>query len=332
MKIGVVAPTYNEEGNVLKYYERITKIFREDLPEYDYEILYVDNKSTDRTREILEELCRKDKHVKCIFNVCNFGYLHNSFYAMTQSDGDATFMCHTDMQDPPEMLPQFVREWRAGTSVVVGVKEGSPDPKWILLCRKLYFTLIGMVAQTKQIAHFNNFGVYDRSFIETLRQLDDRDPYMQNLVAQYASSIKTIPYKQDKRTSGKGSTNFLELYDYAMIAITSTSKIPLRICTFVGALISAVSFIFAIAAMITKLANWSSFQPGISAISTGMFFLGGVQLFFLGILGEYILTITTQVLHRPVVVEEKRINFDEQKTEKTEIEKSKDKPEECMLA
>ena len=310
MKIGVISPVWNEEGNVLKYYERITKIFKEELPEYDYEILYIDNKSTDNTRAVLEELCKKDKRVKCIFNVNNFGFFHSSFYGFTQSDGDATFMCNSDMQDPPEMLPQFVKEWRAGTPVVIGIKQGSKDPKWLLMFRKMYYSLVGMLAETKQIAHFNGFGIYDRSFVETMRKLDDRDPYMKNLVAMYAPSIKTIPYTQNKRISGKGTTNFMELYDCAMVGITSTSKIVLRLCTFVGAFISFISIILGISAFISKLLNWNDFLPGISSIATGMFFLGGIQLFFLGVIGEYILSINTKVMRRPLVVEEKRINFD----------------------
>lgn len=311
MKIGVVIPTYNEEGNVERIYQRLVKIFHEQLPEYDYEILFADNKSTDKTREILETLCQKDKRVKCIFNVNNFGYYHSSFYAFTQSDGDATFMVNADMQDPPEMLPQFVKEWRAGTAVVIGIKTGSKDPKWLLMLRKIYYWVAGQLSQTKQIAHFNGFGLYDRSFVETMRALDDRDPYMKSLVAEYAPSIKMIPYKQDKRTSGKGTTNFFELYDCAMVGITSTSKIVLRSCTFVGLIMSFISLILALSAFIDKLLHWNDFQLGISALSVGVFFLGSVQLFFLGMIGEYVLTINKKATHRPLVVEEKRINFDD---------------------
>lgn len=310
MKIGVVIPTYNEEGNVERIYERLTKIFREQLPTYDYEILFADNKSSDNTRTILKDLCRRDKRVKCIFNVNNFGYYHSSFHAFTQSDGDATFMVNADMQDPPEMLPRFVEEWRAGSAVVIGVKTGSKDAGWLLVLRKIYYWIAGQLSQTKQIAHFNGFGLYDHTFVETMRNLDEREPYMKSLVAEYAPSIKTIPYKQEKRTSGKGTTNFFELYDCAMIGITSTSKIVLRSCTFVGLILSAISLVLAIAAFITKLLHWNDFQLGISALSVGVFFLGSVQLFFLGMIGEYILAINAKTTHHPLVVEEQRINFD----------------------
>ncbi len=309
MKIGVVIPTYNEEGNVRLIYERLQKVFKNELSEYEYEILYIDNKSTDNTRSVLEKLCKSDKRVKCIFNINNFGYYHSSFYGLTQSDGDATFMVNCDMQDPPEMLPQFVREWEKGIPVVIGVKEGSKDPAWILAFRKLYYRIVGTLSETEQIAHFNGFGLYDRSFVETMRRLDDHDPYMKNLVAQYAGEIKTFPYNQNKRISGKGTTNFFELYDCAMVGITSTSKIILRSCTFIGLFISIISLGLAVSAFISKLIHWNDFQLGISALSVGMFFLGSVQLFFMGIIGEYVLAINTKSMQRPLVVEEKRINF-----------------------
>ncbi len=310
MKIGVVIPTRNEEGNVERIYERLTEIFRKELPQFDYEILYIDNKSTDRTREILEALCKRDKHVKCIFNVHDFEFFRSVYHGMTQSDGDATFLINCDMQEPPEMLVDFVREWQAGTAVVLGIKQKSKDPLWIQCLRKAYYWTVGCLAESKQIANCNGFGLYDRSYIQILRDLDDRDPYPKNLVAEYAPSLKTFPYYQERRKSGHGTTNFFRLYDFAMTGITSTSKVVLRMCTFIGMLVSLIAIVIGISAVISKLTHWDSFQIGIAGIATGVFFLGGVQLFFLGILGEYILSINTKVTRRPVVVEERRINFD----------------------
>lgn len=316
MKIGVVIPTRNEEGNVERIYERLTEIFRKELPQFDYEILYIDNKSTDRTRGILEELCKRDKRVKCIFNVHDFEYFHSVYHGMTQSDGDATFLINCDMQEPPEMLVDFVREWQAGTTVVLGIKEKSNDPLWIQCFRKIYYWTVACLAESKQIAHCNGFGLYDRSYIQILRDLDDRDPYPKNLVVEYASSIKTLPYHQERRKSGRGTTNFFRLYDFAMTGITSTSKIVLRMCTFIGMIISLIAIGIGISAVVSKLMHWDNFQFGIAGIAAGVFFLGGIELFFLGILGEYILSISKRVTHRPVVVEERRLNFECTNTQK----------------
>ena len=309
-KISVVIPTYNEEDNVMTAYERVKAVFQKDLPQYDYEILFIDNKSTDKTRDILTDLCSKDKKVKCIFHVHNFHVYRSFYHGLTESDGDATFFTTADMQDPPELLPQFVKEWEKGTVAVIGIKHGSREPLFIRFLRKIYYKVICMLSSEKQIANFNGFGLYDRSFIEIMRQIDERDPFMKGLVSTYAASIKEIPYKQEKRTAGKGTTNFFRMYDYAMIGITASSKVLLRICTFVGVILSIISLCLALITVINKLINWNDFQLGMAALTTGVFFLGGVQLFFLGMIGEYILSINTTVARMPVVVEEKRINFE----------------------
>lgn len=310
MKIGVVIPTYNEEGNVERVYRRLTDVFAASLSQYDYEILYIDNKSTDRTRELLQDLCEKDKRVKCIFNIHNFDFMRSSFYGLTQSDGDATFLVNADMQDPPELLPQFVKEWENGTTAVIGIKEGSKE-SFILRCmRKFYYWVIKLLSEEEQIANFNGFGLYDRSFIQVLRQLNESEPYFKGIVAKYAASVKKIPYKQEKRTAGHGSTNFFKMYNFAMLGITSTSKIILRLCTLVGFLLSVISALAAVYVVVIKLIHWEAFQSGIATISAGVFLLGSVQLFFIGMLGEYILAINEKTSHQPLIVEEKRINFE----------------------
>lgn len=318
MKIGVVIPTFNEEGNVRGIYNRLSTIFQTELSRYDYEILFIDNKSTDGTRAILQELCEEDKKVKCIFNIHNFDFKRSSFYGLTQSDGDATFLVNADMQDPPELLTEFVKKWEAGTPVVIGTKIGTKE-SFVLRCmRRFYYWVIKLLSETEQIAHFNGFGLYDKSFIAILRNLKETDPYLKGIVAEYAASIEKIPYRQEKRTSGHGTTNFLRMYDFAMTGITSTSKVVLRICTFMGFSLSVISFFIAISVVISKLLHWNDFQLGIAAMSSGVFFLGSVQLFFIGMLGEYILAINTKASRQPLVVEEERINFEESDQKKNE--------------
>ncbi len=309
MKIGVVIPTYNEEENVRQIYDRLTAIFRKDLSRYDYEILFIDNKSIDSTRSILERLCEEDQRVKCIFNIHNFDFRRSSFYGLTQSDGDATFLVNADMQDPPELLTEFVKEWESGTAVVIGTKAGTKESFLLRCMRQFYYWVIKLLSETDQIAHFNGFGLYDKSFINILRELKESDPYLKGIVAEYAASIKKIPYRQERRMAGHGTTNFFRMYDFAMTGITSTSKIVLRICTLFGFSLSVISFFVAVSVVITKFLRWNEFQLGIAAMSTGVFFLGSVQLFFIGMLGEYILAINAKASQQPLVIEEKRINF-----------------------
>lgn len=311
MKIGVVVPTYNEEENVERIYERLTILFQNKLSDYEYEILFIDNKSTDSTRKRLEGICNRDKKVKCIFNVHNFDFRRSSFYGLLQSDGDATFLVNADMQDPPEMLVDFINEWRQGTPVVIGIKSGTKEPFLIRLMRKFYYKVIKILSESEQISNFNGFGLYDRTFIDILRRLKETDPYLKGIVAEFAPSIKKIPYIQQKRNRGTGTVNFFRMYDFAMCGITSTSKLILRMSTLIGFFISAISLLVAVSVLISKLLYWDQFQLGLAAVSVGVFFLGGVQLYFIGILGEYILSIHLRLADRPLVVEERRINFDE---------------------
>jgi len=320
-KIGVVIPTYNEEGNVCEIHRRLTEIFQAELPQYDYEILFIDNKSTDSTREKLERLCRQDSHVKSIFNIHNFDFRRSSFYGLTQSDGDATFLINADMQDPPELLPAFVEKWESGKSVVIGIKSGSRESLLLRCMRKFYYWVIKLFSESEQIANFNGFGLYDQSFIKILRQLNETDPYLKGIVADYASEIEKVSYEQRDRKEGKGTTNFFRMYDFAMSGITSTSKIILRMCTMIGFMLAIISLIVAISVIVSKFLHWEEFQLGMAAMSTGVFFLGSVQLFFIGIMGEYVLAINTKAAHRPLIIEERRINFEA--TEENEYETKK---------
>jgi len=310
VKISVVIPTYNEEGNVKRIYEFLTNLFHDKLSQLEYEILFIDNKSNDNTRMILENICVHDKRVKCIFNIHNFDFRRSSFYGLLQSDGDATFLVNADMQDPPALLIDFLEEWKKGIPVVIGIKAGSKESAILRLMRFFYYKVIKVVSDSEQIANFNGFGLYDKSFIDILRNLHETDPYLKGIVMEYAAGIKRIYYQQERRTAGKGTTNFFRMYDFAMAGITSTSKMVLRLCTLGGFFLSILSLIMAISVLVSKLLYWDEFQVGIAAMSVGMFLLGSIQLFFIGMLGEYIIAINGKITDRPLVVEEKRLNFD----------------------
>lgn len=309
-KISVTIPSYNEEKSVRLMYERLSRVFAEQLPQYDYEIIFVDDYSPDNTREEIRALCAEDKRVKGIFNARNFGFNRNVFECLLYGDGDATFMLFGDLQDPPEMLPEFVREWEAGHKVVVGQKTHSDESKLMYALRSLYYGVIGKLSDSKQIQHFNGFGLYDKAFIDVMRQIDDPNPYLKGLVSEFGMNIKIIPYEQAESLRGKSGFNFMKYYDVAMLGITSYTKILMRLATFLGAGLGIVSLILALIVLISKLLHWNAYPYGSAAILIGVFFIGAVQLFFLGILGEYILSINTRSMRRPRVVVGERINFD----------------------
>lgn len=310
-KISIMIATYNEEENVEPLSERIVGIFEKQLPEYDYEILFIDNFSKDKTRQKLIGLCQKNKRIKAIFNARNFGQIRSPMHGLKQTTGDCTIMLCADFQDPPELIPRFVKAWEKGYKIVIGIKNKSEENRLMYWIRSLYYRTIKRISQVEQIEHFTGFGLYDRSFIDVLRKLDDPSPYLRGIVSELGFERYEIPYVQAKRLHGKSKNNFFSLYDYAMIGITSYSKALMRIATFLGFIIAAASFVIAIVFLILKLIFWNNFPVGIAPITFGIFFLGAVQLFFIGILGEYILSINTRVMRRPLVVEERRINFDD---------------------
>lgn len=312
-KISVTIPCYGEEKSVRQMYDRLTAVFVEKLPEYDYEIIYVDDHSPDNTEEEIRKLCAVDKRVKAVFNVRNFGFTRNVFASLLYGDGDATFMLFGDLQDPPEMLPQMVAEWERGKKVVVGQKVKSEESKFMYAMRSLYYFVIEKLSSSKQVAHYNGFGLYDRAFIDVLRQLDDPAPYLKGIVSEFAMDLCVLPYEQAKSMRGKSGENFFKNYDIAMLGITSYTKILMRIATFLGAGLGIFSVILALFVLISKLLNWNAYPYGTAAILIGVFFIGAVQLFFMGILGEYILSINTRSMRRPLVVVGEKINFDKEK-------------------
>lgn len=315
-KISVLIPCYNEVDNVEPMSFAVTNVLREALPQYDYEILFIDNCSTDGTREKLEKICAQNKKIKAIFNVTNFGQFNSPFYGMCQTTGDCTISMCCDFQDPVELIPCFVEEWEKGHKIVSGIKTSSRENPILYFLRSMYYKLIKNMSSTQLIEHFTGFGLYDRTFINLLRELDDPIPFLRGIVAEYGHGFNRveIEYEQAKRRAGKTHNNFYSLYDAAMLSITSYTKVGLRLATLLGFLSSGVSLLIALIYLIMKLVNWNDFQAGNTPLILGVYVIGSVQLFFIGLLGEYILNINTRVINRPLVVEEKRINFDEEES------------------
>ena len=307
-KISVLVPCYNEEENV----EAISAAILEQLnklSDYDYELVFIDNCSKDKTRNIIEDLCSKNQKIKAIFNAKNFGQFNSPYHGMLQLAGDCVILMCADFQDPVEMIPKFVSEWEKGYKIVCGIKASSKENKIMRFLRTCYYKIIKKMSDVEQIEHFTGFALYDRSFIEVLRKLDDPTPFLRGIVAELGSERKDIIYEQQKRKAGKTKNNFYALYDAAMLSFTSYTKIGLRIATFLGVFIGIVSLIIGVIYLILKLLFWDNFSAGTVPILIGVFFFGALQLFFIGLIGEYIMAINTRVMKRPLVVEDKRINF-----------------------
>jgi glycosyltransferase involved in cell wall biosynthesis len=313
-KISVMIPCFNEVENVEPISEAVIDILDKELESYDYEILFIDNCSTDGTRDKLEKICANNKKIKAIFNVTNFGQFNSPFYGMCQTTGDCTILLCCDFQDPVELIPRLVEEWENGHKIVSAIKTSSKENPIIYFLRSIYYKLIKSMSATQMIEHFTGFGLYDKSFIEILRQLDDPVPFLRGIVAEYGHGFNRIEieYEQAKRKAGKTHNNFYSLYDAAMLSITSYTKVGLRLATFLGFISSGISLLVALIYLIMKLTHWHDFLAGNAPMILGIYVIGSLQLFFIGLLGEYILNINTRVIKRPLVVEEKRINFDEE--------------------
>ncbi|MEG0257314.1 MAG: glycosyltransferase family 2 protein [Christensenella sp.] len=316
-KISIMVPCYNEEENVIPMSKALVGLFDNELSNYDYEILFIDNCSTDKTRENLVEICKKDHKIKAIFNAQNFGQFNSPFYALCQTTGDCTVSICADFQEPVEMIPKFVKEWESGYKIVCGIKSSSKESGFIYFLRSCYYKLIKKMSRVKQIEHFTGFGLYDAEFMDVLRKLEDPSPFLRGIVAEFGYKVQYLEYEQQKRKSGKTHNNWYSLYDAAMLSITSYTKVGLRVATIAGFVLSGVSILIAIIYLILKLIHWDSFPLGMAPILMGVFFFGSIQLFFIGFLGEYIMNINTRVMKRPLVVEERRINFDD--TDKKDI-------------
>lgn len=309
--ITVLITCWNEEENVIPLTKEIINIFHSELKSYKFEIIFIDNCSNDLTRDKLYSLCEEYPEVKVILNAKNFGFFNSQFHGLLQTKGDCTILMCADFQDPVNMIPLFVKEWENGHQVVCGIKSTSKENHLIYFARSCYYKAIKMMSDTEQIEHFTGFGLYDSSFINVLVELHDPAPFLRGIVAEFAFNRKDIEYEQEKRRSGKSSFNLYKLYDAAMLSFTSYTKVGLRLCTFFGFLVSGLSITIAFAYLILKLMYWEDFSIGTAPILIGVFLMGGLQMFFTGLLGEYIMAMNTRILNRPLVIEERRLNFEE---------------------
>ena len=308
--ISFMIPCYNEKENVVPMSEAIVNLMNNELKEYDYELIFIDNCSTDGTRDLLRQICAGNIKTKAILNAKNFGQFNSPFHAMCQTTGDCTVTLCCDFQDPPEIIPQFVKEWENGYKIVCGIKATSKENKIMRFLRTCYYKLIRKMSDVEQIEHFTGFGLYDKSFIEVLKTLDDPTPFMRGIVAELGYKRKDVPYEQARRAAGKTHNNFFTLYDAAMLSFTTYTKMGLRLATIVGFIMSVLSLIVGLVYLIMKLIWWDRFVAGMTPILIMVTVLGSMQLFFIGFLGEYVLNINKRVMHRPLVIEEERINFE----------------------
>jgi len=308
-KITIVTPCYNEENNVETLYIRVKEQFVI-LKDYEYEHIFIDNGSVDETLKALKEIALKDKNVKIIVNSRNFGHIRSPYYALMQAKGDAVILIVSDLQDPPELILDFIKKWEAGFKIVIGVKNKSKESPVMFFFRKIYYYLIRKFGENDHIDNFTGFGLYDKKIIDELRKMEEPYPYFRGMIAEIGFERSEIPYVQPKREKGITKNNFYTLYDIGMLGFVNNSKIPLRVAAFIGFFVGTLSFILALAYLVYKLVFWDRFQLGTAPILIGLFFFSSVQLFFIGILGEYIGAIYTHIKNRPLVVEKERINFD----------------------
>lgn len=309
-----MVPCYNEEENVVPLSEAIIDMFAKDLPQYDYEILFIDNDSSDTTRVKLRQLCASNPKIKAIFNAKNFGQFNSPYYGILQTTGDCTIPVCADFQDPIDVIPRLVAEWEKGFKIVCAIKSSSKESKIMYFLRSCYYKLIKKMSSVEQIEHFTGFGLYDKSFVQVLRDLKDPIPFIRGIVGELGFKKTEIEYTQAQRRAGKTHNNFYTLYDAAMLSFTSYTKIGLRLATFLGAICAAISIIVAIVYLILKLVYWNRFTAGMVPLILLVSFLGSLQLFFIGLMGEYILSMNKRLMNRPLVVEEERINFDDKES------------------
>jgi polyisoprenyl-phosphate glycosyltransferase len=306
--ISIVTPCYNEESNVLALFERIKAVFQS-LPNYAYEIIFIDNASTDNTVDVIKSIIESDNRVRLIVNARNFGQIRSPYYGLMQATGDAIVLMASDLQDPPELLPDFIQQWENGFKIVAGVKTTSEESKLFFMIRTSYYRLVNKIANITLINHFTGFGLYDKEIISTMKQLNDPYPYFRGLVSELGFEVAQVPFKQPQRKRGITKNNFYTLYDIAIHGITSYSKVPLRLAVFAGLTLSSISFFIALLYLVLKLLFWNSFAFGTAPLLIGLFFFASIQLFFLGLLGEYVGSMHTQILNRPLVIEKERVNF-----------------------
>jgi len=306
--VSVITPCYNEEANVEELHARVRAAMAT-IDDCDYEHIFIDNASTDRTVAVLKGLAAADAHVKIIVNARNFGHIRSPMHALLEAGGEAVISIVADLQDPPEMIPELIAKWREGFAMVVCTKRSSEEDPMMFWLRKSYYALVEKLSSITTIQNFTGFGLYDRKVVEAVRRFDDPYPYFRGMVAEIGLDICTIPYDQPVRRRGITKNNFYSLYDMAMLGIINLSKVPLRMVTALGFLTACASLLIGLGYLVYKLVFWTRFSVGIAPLVIGLFFLGSVQLVSLGIIGEYVGAIHTHVQKRPYVIEKERIGW-----------------------
>ena len=317
-KISILIPCYNEEENVIPISRAIEDELVNHLPDYDYELIFIDNDSKDNTRNLLREICRQRPKVKAIFNAKNFGQFNSPYYGILQTTGDCTILMCCDFQDPIEMIPQLVSEWEKGAKIVSCIKTKSKENPLMRLFRTWYYKIIKKMSSVDQIEHFTGFGLYDKSFVDVMRNLNDPTPFLRGIVAELGYKRVSIEYTQAKRRAGKTHNNFFTLFDAAMLSFTSYTKVGLHLVTIAGMALSVLSLLAALVYFVLKLVMWDNFSAGVAPLIIALFFFNAVELLFIGFVGEYVMSVNTRVMNRPLVIEEERINFTQSNEHKSE--------------
>lgn len=311
-KISILIPCYNEEENVVPISKAIVSELMTNLPSYDYELVFIDNDSKDNTRPLLRKICKENPKIKAIFNAKNFGQFNSPYYGMLQCSGDCVISMCCDFQDPVELIPQLVAKWEMGAKIVSCIKTQSKENPVMRMMRTIYYRIIKKMSSIDQIEHFTGFGLYDSSFIEVLRNLNDPTPFLRGIVAELGYKRVNLEYTQAKRRAGKTHNNFFTLFDAAMLSFTSYTKVGLHMVTIAGMVLSVLSLLAALIYLVLKLFMWDSFSAGMAPLLIAIFFFNAVELLFIGFVGEYVMSINTRVMNRPLVIEEERINFEDE--------------------
>ncbi|EJM14034.1 glycosyl transferase [Pseudomonas sp. GM18] len=306
--ISIVTPCYNEEANIDELYQRICDVMSKQ--DYDYEHIFIDNCSTDGSIPKLRGIAARDKRVKLILNARNFGHIRSPYHALLQTKGDACVLIASDLQDPPEMIEEFIRKWEEGFKTVLAVKPESEESPLMFFARKAYYRFVSRISEVPLVKNATGAGLFDRVVIDILKKIDDPYPYFRGLLCEIGFPIATVPFKQPRRQRGITKNNFYTLYDIAMLGITNHSKVPLRLMVMGGGVLALLSLLIAFCFFVAKILYWDSFQLGVAPMLISLFFFSSVQILFLGMLGEYIGSVHTQVRNMPLVVESERVNFD----------------------
>lgn len=306
--VTIVTPGYNEEHNLLELREKIRGLAVR-FPDLRIEHLYIDNASSDGSSKLLRDLAQSDRSLKVIFNARNFGHIRSPYHAILQCKSDAVVLMASDLQDPPELVAEFIEEWKKGTKICVAIKSTSEESRWMFWLRKKYYQWLTRVSDSPQIENFTGFGLYDKAVVDQMRKFKDPYPFFRGIVAEIGFSRKEFEFKQPLRKRGLTKNNFYTLYDIGMLGLINYSKLPLRLAVFVGFLTAVLSLLFAFGYLIYKLMFWNSFQVGVAPVIIGVFLIGAIQLIFLGVIGEYVGVILTQVRDRPLVIESERLNM-----------------------